>query len=184
MDINKFTAKSQEAIRIAQDIAVGKNQQQVDTYHLLSALISQEDSIVFTVLKKIEINLDDFRKEIEEKIDRLPRIASPTEGQIYITQSVGMALEQAEKEMAKMGDEFVSTEHIFLAVLNSHELKDIFEKYDIGYDNVLKILSETRGSHKVDSPEPEGKFQALEKYTVNLTKLAREEKLDPVIGRD
>lgn len=184
VDINKFTNKSQEAIKKAQEIASEKGQQQVDVFHLMSVLISQEESIVLTVLKNAEIDTDVFSKDINEAIEKLPKISGGLKDQIYITQSVGKAIEQAEKEMKKMGDEFVSTEHIFLALLASPELNEILKKHNIDYDIILKILSETRGGHTVDSPEPEGKFQALKKYTVNLTKLAQDDKLDPVIGRD
>ncbi|HFC76641.1 MAG TPA: ATP-dependent chaperone ClpB [Candidatus Moranbacteria bacterium] len=184
MDINKFTHKSQEVIKSAQELALANKQQQVDVMHLLDVLISQNESIVPTVLQKMEVNISELKNEIEKEIEKLPKISEAVDGQIYITQSAGKVLEQAEKEMARMGDEFVSTEHILLALLNDATISTILKKYGIEYDKVTKILSEVRGNETVDSPEPEGKFQALEKYTINLTKLAREEKLDPVIGRD
>ncbi len=184
MDINKFTHKSQEAIKMAQELALSKSQQQVDTFHLLSVLISQDESIVPTILRKMEVDVDGLKREAEAEIEKLPRVSGASEGQIYITQSAGKVLAQAEKEMSKMGDEFVSTEHIFLALFDDSSVADLLKRYGVEYDKVMKILSEIRGSQRVDSPEPEGKFQALEKYTINLTKLAREEKLDPVIGRD
>ena len=165
-------------------MALSKNQQQVDTFHLLSVLMNQSESIVPTILQKMEVNISDLQKDVENEIEKLPKVSGAGEGQIYITQSAGRILEQAEKEMAKMGDEFVSTEHIFLALFEDNNIAGLLKKYGVDYDEVMKILSEIRGGQRVDSPEPEGKFQALEKYTVNLTKLAREEKLDPVIGRD
>ncbi len=184
MDINKFTHKSQEAIKEAQELALAKSQQQVDVFHLLNTLISQDESIVPTILQKMEVDLAETKNAIEKEIERLPKVSGAVDGQIYITQSAGKVLDQAEKEMAKMGDEFVSTEHIFLALLSDATIGEFFKKYGVDYDRVMKILSEVRGGQRVDSPEPEGKFQALEKYTINLTKLAKEEKLDPVIGRD
>jgi len=184
MDINKFTQKSQEAIRQAQEIAVGKNQQQIDGWHLLAALIEQTDSIVFTVLNKLEINSDNLKNKIDAEIEKLPRVTAESSGQIYLTQLAGKILDQAEKEMQKMGDEFVSTEHIFLAALSIEPLSEFLKKNGIEYDKVLVLLSQARGNQKVDTPTPEEKFQSLKKYTVNLTNLAREEKLDPVIGRD
>ncbi|NLC30560.1 MAG: ATP-dependent chaperone ClpB [Candidatus Moranbacteria bacterium] len=184
MDINKFTQKSQEAIRGAQEIALGKSQTQIDGVHLLASLISQTDSIVFTVLGKLEVDNEKLKTALEKEIDSLPKIKNPSPGQIYITQLAGRVLDQAEKEMQKMGDEFVSTEHIFLAILANPPLDKLMNNFGVDYDKVLVILSQTRGHQRVDSATPEEKFQSLEKYTVNLTKLAREEKLDPVIGRD
>lgn len=184
MDINKFTQKSQEAIRGAQEIALGKSQTQIDGVHLLASLISQTDSIVFTVLGKLEVDNEKLKTALEKEIDSLPKIKNPSPGQIYITQLAGRVLDQAEKEMQKMGDEFVSTEHIFLAILANPPLDKLMNNFGVDYDKVLMILSQTRGHQRVDSVTPEEKFQSLEKYTVNLTKLAREEKLDPVIGRD
>ncbi|MEF3691730.1 MAG: ATP-dependent chaperone ClpB [Candidatus Moraniibacteriota bacterium] len=184
MDINKFTQKSQEAIRGAQEIALGKNQTQIDGVHLLLSLVTQTDSIVFTVLGKLEVDNEKLKIALEKEIDTLPKIKNPSPGQIYITQLAGRILDQAEKEMQKMGDEFVSTEHIFLAILANPPLDKLMNNFGVDYDKVLVILSQTRGHQRVDSVTPEEKFQSLEKYTINLTKLAREEKLDPVIGRD
>ena len=184
MDINKFTHKSQDAIKNAQELALSKNQQQVDIWHLFSALISQTESIVPTIMQKMEVDIDALKKEIENEIEKLPKISGAVDGQIYITQTAGKVLDDAENEMSKMGDDFVSTEHILLALLNNSSISEILKKYNIDYDKVIKILSEIRGGQTVDSPEPEGKFQALEKYTINLTELARKEKLDPIIGRD
>ncbi|MGW8184882.1 MAG: ATP-dependent chaperone ClpB [Candidatus Moraniibacteriota bacterium] len=184
MDINKFTQKSQEALKGAQEIALGKNQQQIDALHLLSSLVSQKDSIVTTVLNKLEVEIDKLEIEIDKELDRLPKAQNYQGAQVYISQSVGKILDQAEREMQKMGDEFVSTEHLFLASIGESSLNKLLTEYKIDYDKVLKILSQTRGNQKVDSLNPEEKFQSLEKYTINLTKLAREEKLDPVIGRD
>jgi len=184
MDINKFTQKSQEAIRGAQEMALERNQQQIDGFHLLGSLISQKDSIIFTVLNKLGVDIDKLKLGIAQEIDKLPTNKNSQGGQAYISQVVGIILDQAEKEMKKMGDEFVSTEHIFLALINNVPFDKYLIQYGIDYDKVLIILSQTRGNQKVDSINPEEKFQSLEKYTINLTQLAREEKLDPVIGRD
>ena len=185
MDINKFTAKSQEALRKAQEIALTENQQQMDIFHLLGALVSQEDSIVPVILQKLEVDVEKIKNKIGEEIKKYPRSGGGAMGQIYVTQLLAQILDQAEKEMKNMKDDFISTEHLFLAFLAVPiKTKELLENYNINYDSVLKILSQVRGSQKVDSPEPEGKFQALEKYAVNLTEMAQEEKLDPVIGRD
>ncbi|EKE20663.1 MAG: hypothetical protein ACD_7C00508G0001, partial [uncultured bacterium] len=184
MDINKFTQKSQEAVKMAQEIAVNKNHQQIDGFHLLAALIYQQDSIVTTILSRLEVEMDKLKADIEKEINKLSKFQGYQNDQVYITQAVGKILDQSEREMQKMGDEFVSTEHIFLSVLSISPFDKYLAKYNIDYDKVLKILAQTRGNQRVDSINPEEKFQSIEKYSINLTKLAREEKLDPVIGRD
>src|SRR3989344_1221112 len=185
MDINKFTIKSQEAVRRAQEIALSKSQQQVDVFHLLFALVSQEDSIVPAVLEKIGADLANIKDECLKEIEKYPKVSGGFLGQIYVTLALAEIFDQAEKEMKKLKDEFISTEHIFLAILAAPTgAKNLLKKNKVEYDNVLKILSEVRGRQKVDTPSPESKFQVLEKYTVNLTALARNGKLDPVVGRN
>lgn len=185
MDINKFTIKSQEALRKAQELALSYGNQQVDVPHLLSALIAQENSIVPTVIEKLEANIDKIKEILTGEIEKYPKVMFGPMGQVYITPVLAQVLEQAEREMGKMKDDFVSTEHVLLAILGVPTIfKDTLEKAGVTYEKVLKILSQVRGSQRVDSPSPEGKFQVIEKYTIKLTDLARQEKLDPVIGRD
>ncbi len=185
MDINKFTTKSQEALRRAQEVAYSRGQHQVDVMHLLYALISQEDSIVPTIFQKLGTDIEKTKGIIEGEIGKYPKATAGAVGQIYITPVLAYVLDQAEREMKKMGDDFVSTEHLLLAILTTQtKAKSMLEENGIYYEKILEILSQVRGTQKVDSPEPEGKFQVLEKYTLNLTSLARQEKLDPVIGRD
>lgn len=173
-------------MRRAQEFAVERNQPQVDVLHLLYALISQEDSIVPVILSKMEVDLEKVKATVEEAINKYPKV-SMLGGmtQIYITQKLAQILDLSQKEAQSIGDEFVSTEHILLSFLTvKSEAKGILESHGISYDKVLKIMSLVRGKQKVDSPQPEGKFQALEKYTLNLTQMARQEKLDPIIGRE
>lgn len=185
MDINKFTTRSQDALKTAQDLAVNKKQQQIDISHLLLALLSQEESIVPTAIRKMEIDLDKLKLDAEKEINKYPSISNGFMGQVYLTPMLAQVLDQSEREMSKIQDDFISTEHILLAVLSiPSNAKDLLESKGISYEKVLKILSEVRGSQKVDSPDPEGKFRVLEKYALNLTSLAKNEKLDPVIGRD
>ncbi len=184
MDLGKLTIKSQEALRNAQEIAIAKSQQQVDAFHLLYALLSQEDSIVPVILRKIEIDIEALKISVMDKMNSYPKAAG-TPGQIFVTPDLVIILNAAEEEARRIGDEFVSTEHILLAFLSADTIvKNFLEKYKISYDNVLKIMSQVRGSQRVDTQEPESKFRVLEKYTINLTELARNKKLDPVIGRD
>lgn len=186
MDLNRLTNKSQEALRISQESALSKGQQQVDALHLLHALLIQEDSIVPLTFKKIDTDPEKIASELELQINQLPKgKESANLGQIFITPEMITILNGAEQEAKKMGDEFVSTEHILLAILDSQNTGQAFLKKDgIDYDLILKSVSEIRGDQKIDSPDPEGRRRILEKYTVNLTELARNKKLDPVIGRN
>ena len=198
-----FTHKSQDAILSAQSIARERGQQQVDALHLLLALLSQEDSIVLTVLRKIGADVESLKKKTESALNTIPTIAVPQSfGQLYLTQDMAKVLEQARQEAMKMGDEFVSVEHLFLALLTVEtRAKEILDKatflksissagapaLELGkldYETVLKVLAEVRGGVRITDPEPESKYQVIEKYTRNLTTLAKQGKLDPVIGRE
>lgn len=186
MDIQKFTTKSQQAIQNAQSFALEKGQQQIDVWHLLYALINQEDSIVVEILKKMEIDVENLSIEIMSKINQISSVqANGVEGNIYVTPELAQILNLSEKEAQKMGDDYVSTEHLFLSILNNfYPAKKMLNGVGVTKAKINKILEEVRGSQKVDSPEPEGKFQALEKYAIDLTRQAKKGELDPVIGRD
>jgi len=185
MDIGKLTTKSQEALRKSQELALSLGQQQVDIFHLLNCLISQSGSIVPTIMKKIGTDIEKIKAQSLIEAQKYPKAPTGTLGQIFITPVLMHILEQAGDEMENIDDDFVSTEHLLLALLLvDSPAKNMLEENGLFYDAVLKILSEVRGSQRVDSPEPEGKFQVIEKYTVNLTQLALSDKLDPVIGRD
>ena len=188
MRLDKFTTKAQEALQDAHGIAGEKNQQQVDALHLLRALMIQEESLVLAVFQKLGVNLDKLDKDIDIGLTKLPHIAMPaTPGmfQAFLTQDLGKILEQSFKEAEKLKDEFVSTEHFLLGMLQTpSKAKEILNQNNVNYENALKILADLRGGEQVTDMEPEAKYQALEKYTRNLTELARQEKLDPVIGRD
>ncbi len=184
---NRFTTKSQEAIASAQNIAANYSQQQVDTMHLLFALIRQEGGVVLSVLNKINAQVNFLEAEIDAAIKKIPSIQVPFHppGQVYLTQYLGSILERSDKEASKIKDDFISTEHILLAMTETDgPAKEILAKFNVTYENILKVLVEVRGSQRVTDAEPESKFQVLEKYAQNLTKLAKREKLDPVIGRD
>ncbi len=184
---NKFTTKSQEAISAAQALAVDYAQQQVDTSHLLLSLIRQEGGVVLSVLNKLDVQINFLETKIEEGIKKIVKIqsSSPVVGQVYLTPYLGQVLENSNKEATKLKDDFISTEHILLAMAETDgEVKKILNAHKVDYENILKVLAEVRGSQRVTDTEPESKFQVLEKYAQNLTKLAKEKKLDPVIGRD
>ncbi len=186
--MNNFTIKAQEAIQAAHNIAMENSQQQVDNPHLILALISQEEGVVLALLKKLEVNVDKLETKIISLIKRLPQIKIGGEGQlaeIFITPLLQRTIIQATKEAHQLKDEYVSTEHLFLALLYlASPIKNLLKEFGLDYDKILKILAEVRGSERVTEPEPESKYQALEKYTINLTGMARSGKIDPIIGRD
>jgi ATP-dependent Clp protease ATP-binding subunit ClpB len=185
MNIGKFTTKSQEAMRNAQEIALSRNNPQMETAHLLYALLLQPDSIVPVVLERLSADIEKIKGGILAEIDKFPQAESGVLGALYLSPALGQALFEAEHQMEKIGDSFVSTEHLLLALLAVNgSMKKLFERSGVKYDDVLRMLSEVRGGQKVESQDPEQTYQALEKYAINLTELAREEKLDPVIGRD
>ena len=184
----------------SQNTAQEKGQHQVDALHLLSALLSQEESVVLNLLSRLGADIDGLKKKTDIAIERLPVIATPQAfGQLYLTQDLAKVLERARQEAAKMGDEYISIEHLFLALLDTNtKAREILDKagflqpggvssLEIGkldYDTVLKNLAQIRGGQKITDPEPESKYQVIEKYARNLTQLARQGKLDPVIGRE
>ncbi len=184
---NNFTSKSQEAIQRAQALANENGQQGVEPIHLLTALVSQEDSFVVSVLKKLEVSLPALRGDLDRILDSLPRQANLDRGgvgQVMLTPTLANALQVALQKARGFGDEYISTEHLFLGLLSDRLLSDVLKSHDIDEAAVVSALKDLRGSQKVDSPEPESKYQAIEKYSSNLTERARHGKLDPIIGRD
>ena len=195
-----FTNKAQEAILAAQDTARTLGQQQIDALHLLLALISQEGSVVLTLLQKIGVDLETLKKKAKAALDKIPVIATPQAfGQFYLTQDMAKILDRARQESVKMSDEFISVEHLFLALLDTNtKAKEILDKAGflqsasatslefgkLNYADTLKALSQIRGGTRITDPEPESKYQVIEKYARNLTQLAMAGKLDPVIGRE
>jgi ATP-dependent Clp protease ATP-binding subunit ClpB len=184
--LDKFTNKSQEAIINAQIIAQDCGQQHIEGLHVFAALLQQGESLIKPILEKMKISPEFIEQQVLERIDKLPKVSTTsTIGTVQGTAEVAMVLERAKKEAEKMGDEYISTEHLLLALIGvKSKAQEILISAGVEYDGVLKILAQLRGSQKIDSPEPESKYQALEKYALNLTELARAEKLDPVIGRD
>jgi ATP-dependent Clp protease ATP-binding subunit ClpB len=196
-----FTHKAQEAILKAQSIAQERNQQQVDALHLLLSLISQQDSVLQVILHKLSVDIELLKGKVRREIEKIPVVSSPkVYGQLYLTQDMARVLERAKEEAIKMGDEFISVEHLFAALLDvetkaGQVLREIsftslgkdtttLEKGRLSYEAYLRALAEVRGGTRITDPEPETKYQVIEKYARNLTQLAREGKLDPVIGRE
>ena len=165
MDLNRFTTKSQEAFLRAQEIATQNNQQQVGPAHLALALISQEGGTVSSILKKINVDSNILVGCIENEIKNMPRVTGPAiQGQVYLTPEMGAVIQQARHEAEHLDDEYISTEHLFLAMAKVNaKIKTILTNAGITYEAILKVLVEVRGGQKVTSPEPEAKYQVLKK---------------------
>ena len=183
---NKFTIKAQEALQNAQEIAATHNHGELKALHLLLALLSDAGTLVQPIVAKVGINLDELVVVVEERLKSLPKTAaSGAVGQLYLSIELMQILDRSGKIAQILKDEFVSCEHLFLSLLESQsEAKNILEKFNLKRESFMKVLAQLRGSVRITDETPESKFQVLEKYSVNLTKQAKEGKLDPVIGRD
>ncbi len=189
MDFNKLTQKSQEAVTEAQNKAVSFGHVEVDGEHLLWALLDQPDGLVSRLLQRMDIRPEMVKKEVTAELDRIPRVSGPgaEAGKIYVSQRLSRILVAAEKEAKRLKDEYVSVEHLFMALLAEGEKVPsgrILKLAGINHERFLKTLTEVRGSQRVQSANPEATYEALEKYGRDLVKMARTDKLDPVIGRD
>jgi len=189
MDMNKLTQKSQEAFYEAQNTAIRFGHQEVDVEHLALALLKQENGLIPRLFSKMNIAADSIAAAVEKELSRKPRVsgAGQESGRIYISQTLSKVLVKAESEANNMKDEYVSVEHLFLAILSETKgspLGKVFETFGVTPESFLKTLSEVRGNQRVTSDTPEDKYDALEKYGRDLVKAARDNKLDPVIGRD
>ena len=187
MNIQKFTQKSVEAIQNAQNIAIENQNAQIEQEHLLCALLEQENSLIKELLKKMGTS-ENFEESLKNEISKKSKILGGTSssGNIYVSRDVDLILNDAEKQANKMQDEYVSVEHIMLAIFDhpNSNVKDLFRTYGITKNEFLKALSSVRGNTRVTTDNPEETYDALKKYGQDLVKLAREQKLDQVIGRD
>jgi ATP-dependent Clp protease ATP-binding subunit ClpB len=183
--MDKFTIKTQEAIQAAQRLAERKGNQQLDAEHLLCALLEDEEGVSSQILKRLGINTTSLKQDVEEAIDRFPKVIGATPlGQIYISPRLKEVFENAAKEAEHFTDEYVSVEHLLIALVSiGGPCSDLLKKYGASADNVLSAMREIRGVQRVTDPSPEEKYQALKRYSRDLTDLARKGKLDPVIGR-
>jgi len=177
MKLEKFTEKAQEALQEAAELARGLGQQAVEPEHLILALIRQQDGVGRTLLERAGVSIQALEPALVSVVERLPRVSG---GQPYLSSALQKALDHAEQEADRLKDEYISTEHLLLALADTKALKDAGARHDA----LLRALRHIRGSHRVTDQNPESKYQALEKYGRDLTKLAAEGKLDPVIGRD
>ncbi len=189
MDLNKLTQKSQEAVAAAQELAVARQHQEVDTEHLLSALLQQEGGLVPRLLEKMDVDANAVRQALEAELERRPRVSggATEEGKLYVTQRLNKLLVEALSEARRLKDEYVSVEHLLLPMVAESRktaVGRILAEHEITRDKLLGALRDIRGSQRVTSASPEGAYEALEKYGVDLVALARAGKLDPIIGRD
>ena len=183
MDFNKFTQKSLEAVQSCQSLAVEYGNQEIDQIHLLYALLNKEDSLIVKLMDKMNINTAGFVFQVEKALAGHVKVQG---GQQYMSQDLSRTFTQAAQEAKQMGDEYVSVEHLFLALLETanKELRTLFKNFQIQRDRFLRVLMEVRGNQRVTSDNPEDTYDSLSKYGENLVEKARNQKLDPVIGRD
>ncbi len=189
MDMNKLTQKSQEALYEAQSLAVRFSHQEAGSEHLALALVSQEQGLIPRLLEKMGIDTSSLKGALETLLRKRPRVSGGgyEPGKIYISQEVSQLLEKAQAEAMRLKDDYVSTEHLFLAMLQldkSNPLRKLFDTFQVDQDRFLQTLVAVRGNQRVTSANPEETYEVLEKYGRDLVKMARENKLDPVIGRD
>ena len=184
MNINKFTQKSMEAVQNCEKLAYDYGNQQIEQEHLFYSLLTLEDSLILKLLTKMEIGKELILNEAEQKLAGLPKVSGG--GQVYISNDLNKVLINAEDESRAMGDEYVSVEHIFLSLIKHADrtMKELFRQHGITRDAFLSALSTVRGNQRVVSDNPEATYDTLEKYGYDLVERARDQKLDPVIGRD
>ena len=183
MNINKFTQKSMEAVQNCEKIASDYGNQEIEQEHLLYSLLTLDDSLIAKMIEKMEIDPQTFLNRVEELIEKRPKVQG---AQPYVGQYLNKVLISAEDEMKVFGDEYVSVEHLFLAMIKhpSSTIKNLFKEFGITRETFLQALSTVRGNQRVTSDNPEATYDTLEKYGQDLVEKAREQKLDPVIGRD
>ena len=183
MNINKFTQKSIQAVNNLEKIAYEYGNQEIEEEHLLYCLLNQEDSLILKLIEKMEINKDEFQRSLIDALNKRPKVSG---GQVYIGKDLNRVLVSAEDEAKAMGDEYVSVEHLFLSLLRypNAGIRDLFRDYGITRDRFLQALSTVRGNQRVTSDNPEVTYDTLTKYGEDLVEKAKNQKLDPVIGRD
>ena len=183
MNINKFTQKSLEAVNNCEKLAYQYGSPEIDQEHFLYSLLTIEDSLILKLIEKIEVNKEAFLSQVQQAVEKKPKVSG---GQTYISKSLNQVLVSAEDEAKAMGDEYVSVEHLFLSLMKypNTEIKKLFQAYGITRERFLQALSTVRGNQKVVSDNPEATYETLEKYGYDLVERAKQQKLDPVIGRD
>ena len=183
MNINKFTQKSMQAVQDCEKLAYEYGNQEIDQEHLLYALLTQEDSLIAKLITKMEIQLEYFTERAQQALEKKTKVSG---GNLYISNALNKVLISAEDEAKAMGDQYVSVEHLFLSMIRepNQAIKAILKEFGITRERFLKVLSTVRGNQQVVTDNPEATYDTLNKYGQDLVEKAREQKLDPVIGRD
>ncbi len=185
MNFNKFTIKAQEAMQAALELAASRNHQALEPVHILKALLQDEQGVSTTILKKLEVSVSKMQTRLDEILKRLPVVQGAAVSGQYLSNSSKALMDAAIKTAEKMGDDYISSEHVFLAILNQPGDVSVLLKGDgVSESAVMEVLRSVRGTSKVDDPNAEGRYQSLKKYARDLNELAEKNKLDPVIGRD
>ena len=187
MDINRFTEKAQQALQAAQSAAVRYGHQQIDVEHLFTALLLQEGGLAAAIFNKADVPVPPILRALEQELDRMPKVSGPSgpPDQLYITGRLNRLIVQAEDEARRLKDDYISVEHLLLAMTEDGGATGrILKQFGVTRERLMRALQEVRGSQRVTSPTPESTYQALERYGRDLTQLAAQGKLDPVIGRD
>ena len=186
MQMNRLTYKAQETVAEAQKLTERYNHQQLDTVHLLLSMIKQKDGITPQILGRLEIDLTSVEKDLFRELERLTRVSGPgSMGQVYVTPKLKDVFDKAEQEAERLHDEYISTEHLLIGIVEVDDaVSRILKNRGVTKDKILKILVDIRGAQRVTDQNPEDKYQALARYSRDLTELAKKGKLDPVIGRD
>src|SRR5215210_4117572 len=186
MDLNRFTEKSQEALRNAQALALRRSHQSVDVEHLLAALVEESEGLTAALLAASGLAPSAVREQLEQELNRIPQVSGPGAGsqQVYLTQRLGRVLTQAEDEAKTLKDDYVSVEHLLLAILGERggAASRLLQSLGLTRERLMTALQKVRGHQRVTSSNPESTYQALERYGRDLPKLATQGKLDPVIG--
>lgn len=185
MRLDKFTLKAQDALSKAQSIAQNYSNQQIEPIHLLAALVQSNEGIVVQIIQKLGVNLNYIRIKINEELEKLPKVTGASLGNQYLSQSLVKVLDTALSEANTLKDSYISTEHLLIALtIETSSASKILKDQDVTKENILKVLKDLRGSHRIQSPDAEETYQALQKFGRNLNELAKLNKLDPVIGRE
>ena len=186
MNPNQFTLKLQEAFRAAQSLANEKSHAELSSVHLFSALLDQPDGVTRPILSKIGADPDSLNSQLSTLLGNLPSVQGNAGQQVYLSSDLRAVMNTAEKIRGNMNDDFTSVEHVLLAIINegNSDLKSLLQHQGVTEASLQQAIQSVRGNQRVTDQDPEGKYQSLEKYSTDLTAIAREGKIDPIIGRD
>jgi ATP-dependent Clp protease ATP-binding subunit ClpB len=186
MRLDKFTVKAQESLTNAQSKASELGNPEIDPLHLLNTLLNQVDGVIPPLLQRLGVPLAGVQTQLQQQLENLPKVQGRSLNEPAISRALQKVIDLAFKEADQLKDQFISTEHLLLGILHekTNQAAEVLKNFGVKDDSLLKALQDVRGNQNVTDQNPEGKYRALEKYSVDLTELARRQKLDPIIGRD